>query len=139
MRERGPDVGRRRSDPSAGRSRGEVGCLQPSTDRLGAGPGDLRPILGEHHADQFRPPSRVFATQGEDRLANLVGMGMIGRRGGAITGKKSVIAQLASPFQEMPHGAWREIERLSERGHGFPLSGSLPDFLTDGNGNRFGH
>jgi hypothetical protein len=129
----------RRPGPTAGRGRGEVGGPEPSANRLGAGPGDLRPIGGEHHADQFRPPGRVIATQGEDRLSDLIGIGMIERRGGAIAGEKAGNPPLAGPLQEMSHGAWREIEGFRQRGRGFALTGSFPDFLTHGDGDRLGH
>ena len=130
VRMRGSREGGRRTRVPAGRCRSEVGDSEPSSDRLRAGPGDLRLLLGEHHADQFGPPSPVMATRGEDRLANLDGIGMIECRGSAIAGKKTGIPLLASPFQEMTHGARREVEELSQRGGGFSLSRSLPDFLA---------
>jgi hypothetical protein len=103
---RGSNVGGgRRSGPTAGRGRGKVGGPEPSADRLGTGPGDLRLGLGEHHADQPRPPSRVIATQGEDRLSDIIGIGMVECRGDAIAGKEAGIPPLASPFQEMTDGA----------------------------------
>jgi len=103
---RGSSVGGRRPGPTAGRCRGEVGGPEPSADRLGAGPDDLGLSVGEHHADQFRPPSRVLATQGENRLTDSVGMGVIECQGGAIAGKKTRVALLAIPLQEMTDGAW---------------------------------
>jgi hypothetical protein len=103
---RGSNVGGgRRSGPTAGRGRSEIGGLEPSADGLGGGPGDLRSGLGEHHADQYRPPGRVIATQGEDRLPDLIGIGMVECRGGVVAGKKAGIPELASSFQEMTDGA----------------------------------
>lgn len=131
--------GGRRPGPTAGRGRGQVGGSEPSADRLGTGPGDLWPLIGEHHADQLRPPSRVIATQGEDRLADLFGMSMIESRGGSIAGQEAGISLLACSLQEMTNGAWREIEEPGQRGHGFALARSLPDFLTDRNRDGFGH
>ena len=139
MRPLGSHVGGGRPGPTARRSRGDVGVPGPTSDRLGAGPGDQRPLLGEHHADQFGPPTRVVATQGEGRLADLIGIDMIKCRRSAIAGEEAGIPMFASPFQEMAHGARREIEGLGQRGGGFPSPGSLPDFLTDRNGDRLGH
>jgi hypothetical protein len=48
----------------------------------------------------------VFATRGEDCLADLVGMGMSECRGGVIAGKETGVALLAIPSQEMTDGAW---------------------------------
>jgi hypothetical protein len=81
----------------------------------------------------------VIATRGEDRLADFVGIGMVKCRGSAIAGMEAGLALLASPFQEMAHGARREIEEFRQRGSGFALSRSLPDFLAKGNGDRLGH
>jgi hypothetical protein len=136
---RGSNGGRRRPDPTAGRRRGEVGGPRPSADRLGAGPGDFGSSVGEHHADQLRTPARVIASQGEDRPSDPIGIGMVGCRGGMIAGKEAGIPPLAGPFQEMSHGAWREIEGFRQRGRGFALTGSFPDFLTHGDGDRLGH
>jgi hypothetical protein len=105
MRVRGPNIGAGRSGPTAGWGRSEIGGLDPSADGRGGGPGDLRLSLGEHHADQQRPPGRVIATQGEDRLSDLIGIGMVECQGGMIAGKEAGIAAFASPFQKMADGA----------------------------------
>jgi hypothetical protein len=139
MRPLGSDVGGGRPGPTTRRCRGEVGGPEPLADRLGAGPSDLRPILGEHHADQFRPPGRVVVPRGEDRLTDLIGISMVKCRRGVIAGEEAGIPVFASPFQEMTHGARREIEELGQRGCGFAPLGPLPDFLTDRNGDRLGH
>ena len=133
----GPRGGR--TGLTAGRSRSEAGGPEPSSDRLLAGPGELGLGVGEHHADQLRPPGRMVATRGEDRLADRVGMGMIEWRGGVITGKEAGGAPLAIPLQEMTDGARREVVGLGQGGRGFPPSRSLPEFLTDRNGDGLGH
>jgi hypothetical protein len=115
MRVRGPSVAGGRPGPTAGRRPGGLGGPEPPSDRLGAGPGDLGPIVGEHHANQFGPPARVTASQGEDRLSDLVGIGVIECRGAAVAGKQAGISQLARPFQEMSHGARRKVEGPGER------------------------
>jgi hypothetical protein len=81
----------------------------------------------------------VITTRDEDRLADLLGIGMIESRGSAIAGMEAGIALLASPFQEMAHGPRRELEVFRQRGGGFALSPSLPDFLTHRDGDRLGH
>jgi hypothetical protein len=47
----------------------------------------------------------VIATQGEDRLSDLIGIGMVECQGGMIAGKEAGIAAFASPFQKMADGA----------------------------------
>jgi hypothetical protein len=139
VRMRGSNVGGGRAGPTAGRGPSEVGGPEPSADRLGAGPGDLRASLSEHHSDQFRPPGRMIAAQGEDRFSDLIGMGMIECRRGAIAGEKTGIPPLASPLQEMTHGAWREVVELRQAGRGFTAGRSFPEFFTNRDGDRFGH
>jgi hypothetical protein len=137
MRLVGPRGGR--SGPSPGWGVGQLGGPEPAADRLGAGPVELRLSLGEHHADQLRPPGRMLAAQGEDILANRLGMGMRRKLGRAIAGDQARMTLIAATLQQVANRSWRQSECIGQQGYAFAVGGPLPELLPHRDGNRFGH
>jgi hypothetical protein len=108
MRMRGPLAG-----PALPATSGRVGQAlspEPAADRRRTGPIDRGLSGGQHHPDQFRSPTGVGATRGQNRMTDFLGIGVLQRIRGMIVGDQSRIPLVATPLQEMTNGPWGEVE-----------------------------
>lgn len=79
------------------------------------------------------------AALGQGRLAELDRVGLRQRLGHVIVGSHCIWPAVAESFQEVPHRTGGQAEGGRQTGRGFPLLGTLEQFLPHRDGHGFGH
>ena len=125
--------------PPSRRRGGEVGPSQPALERAFGGQGARGELRAQHHADQSRAPTRVFAAEAQDRLDERLGGP---RRAGpavVVRGVQGGSALAAEPLDQTANGARIEGPSSGDGGDVLVVAGAFPDGFADGNGKRARH
>jgi hypothetical protein len=131
-----PGVG---GGPPSRRRRGEPSPEEPALQGPFRRRGEVRFSAAQHHADQARPPGRMFPAEAQGGLQN----GLRGLRGGlpasVVRGEKRVLAAMPKAVEQTTDGPRGEAQGRGDSRAVLAILKAPPEGLADGHGDGTRH